>query len=337
MKILGISHGKVRFNDLPKPQIIYPDDILVKIQYALLPPDDLGLYLGGNMIIPNPYMFGQAGSGIIEELGPAAYRKGLSEGDRVVWFYRANCGMSYQCTTGRPLYCPNMTYCTTSFAEYMTWKEAYIYKIPNSLPLEQGVFFQDVLDCLRVFHEAEIDADSSIAILGVNHKSLLIAWYAKLCGVRSVTVVSPNPRMLPYAKRFGADHVVRFGTDNLLMLSTEINEASGGFHAVIDCGGSLPLLREAMDVLMYGGSLVIPYVYRPGSKISVNLSDFYFKEPRIKVLKQGALDVPKALDLMPRLGLERLTENLVPFENALSLFSPKFYENRLCGIAQLPG
>lgn len=140
MKILGISHGKVRFNDLPKPQIIYPDDILVKIQYALLPPDDLGLYLGGNMIIPNPYMFGQAGSGIIEELGPAAYRKGLSEGDRVVWFYRANCGMCYQCSTGRPLYCPNMTYCTTSFAEYMTWKEAYIYKIPNSLPLEQGVF-----------------------------------------------------------------------------------------------------------------------------------------------------------------------------------------------------
>ena len=72
MKILGISHGKVRFNDLPKPQIIYPDDILV--------PDDLGLYLGGNMIIPNPYTFGQAGSGIIEELGPAAYHKGLSEG-----------------------------------------------------------------------------------------------------------------------------------------------------------------------------------------------------------------------------------------------------------------
>lgn len=62
MKILGISHGKVRFNDLPKPQIIYPDDILVKIQYALLPPDDLELYLGGNMIIPNPYTFGQAGS-----------------------------------------------------------------------------------------------------------------------------------------------------------------------------------------------------------------------------------------------------------------------------------
>ena len=149
----------------------------------------------------------------------------------------------------------------------------------------------------------------------------MIAWYAKLCGVRSVTVVSPNPGMLPYAKRFGADHVVRFGTDNLLMLSTEINEASGGFHAVIDCGGSLPLLREAMDVLMYGGSLVIPHVYRPG----------------IKVLKQGALDVPKALDLMPRLGLERLTENLVPFENALSLFSPKYYENRFCGIAQLPG
>ena len=119
MKILGISHGRVRFNDLPKPQIIYPDDILVKIQYALLPPDDLELYLGGNMIIPNPYMFGQAGSGIIEELGPAAYRKGLSEGNRVVWFYRANCGMCYQCSTGRPLYCPNMTYCTTSFAEYM--------------------------------------------------------------------------------------------------------------------------------------------------------------------------------------------------------------------------
>lgn len=80
MKILGISHGKVRFNDLPKPQIIYPDDILVKIQYALLPPDDLELYLGGNMIIPNPYTFGQAGSGSSKNSVPPPITRGCRRG-----------------------------------------------------------------------------------------------------------------------------------------------------------------------------------------------------------------------------------------------------------------
>lgn len=117
MKILGISHGKVRFNDLPEAtnhlSRRHPRENSIRASPAGRP----RTLFGRKHDHPQPLYVRPGRLGIIEELGPAAYHKGLSEGDRVVWFYRANCGMCYQCSTGRPLYCPNMTYCTTSFAE----------------------------------------------------------------------------------------------------------------------------------------------------------------------------------------------------------------------------
>lgn len=336
MKIVNIANQKVRIREVSMPGILSPDDVLVHIRYATLSPDDLGLFLSGNMITGNPYNYGQAGSGIVEQLGPMAYHRGLEVGDRVVWFYRANCGVCYQCNTGDPLYCPNMTFCNTSFAEYMSWKEAYIYKLPEAVSLEEAVFFQDTLDCIRVFSEAAIGPNDSIAILGVNHKSLLMARYARLCGVRHITLICQHPHLLELAAGSGAHHYLRFGIDDLIQFSSSINREKGGFSVVIDCCGSLPMLQDAVYALAYGGVIAIPFSYPKGTILPIDLSNFYFKEPRIFVMKQSAKDAPKALELMPRLGLKDLTKDILPFAEVETLFTSEFYSSHLCGIVKLP-
>ncbi|KAF2175719.1 GroES-like protein [Zopfia rhizophila CBS 207.26] len=81
---------------------------------------------------------GHEDAGAVEQLSPNV--KYLKKGDRVGWEYEHNpCGHCEWCLTGRQTFCPDYAFYGLadldqgSFASHALWKEAFLFKIPDTL------------------------------------------------------------------------------------------------------------------------------------------------------------------------------------------------------------
>jgi len=211
------GHGgldRVEFrDDLPKPDLLHPEDVRIRVRAAALNHLDLFVVAGlpGVTITP-PWVLGADATGTIDAVGDSVTT--LAVGDNVI----VNPGVSDRsceyCRAGEQPLCPHFgilgEHHPGTMAEFIVVPAANVRTIPASVPAEQAAAFTLVtLTAWRmVVSRARVQAGENVLIWGIGGGVAVAALQiCKQLGAR-VWAVSSSDEKLRRAAGLGADELL---------------------------------------------------------------------------------------------------------------------------------
>ncbi|KAH7910969.1 hypothetical protein BJ138DRAFT_1187138 [Hygrophoropsis aurantiaca] len=208
----------VSVQEVEKPTITHPDDIIVKVTTTCICGSDLHMYEGRTGAAPG-IVFGHENMGIVDEVGAGVTL--LKKGDRVVMPFNVACGRCLNCEEGKSAFC---THVNPGFVQHMgtyvamgpyQGGQAEYVKVPfadfNALKLPPGKEHEDDFALLAdIFptgwHGVELSGfrpGESVAVFGAGPVGLMAGYSAVLRGASEVYVVDRVPERLQKAKEIG--------------------------------------------------------------------------------------------------------------------------------------
>lgn len=222
MKAL-VYHGdhNIALEERPKPTIIKPTDVIVKILKTTICGTDLGIYKGKNPEITSGRILGHEGIGIIEEIGESVSQ--FKVGDKVLISCVTSCGSCEYCKKQLYAHCKDggwiLGYMIDGLqAEYARIPHAdnSLYKIPETISDETAVMLSDILP---TGHEigvqyGNVKPGDTIAIIGAGPVGMAVLLTAQFYSPSVIIMVDMDENRLELAKELGATHTVNSGTEN---------------------------------------------------------------------------------------------------------------------------
>lgn len=222
MKAL-VYHGdhNIALEERPKPTIIKPTDVIVKILKTTICGTDLGIYKGKNPEITSGRILGHEGIGIIEEIGESVSQ--FKVGDKVLISCVTSCGSCEYCKKQLYAHCKDggwiLGYMIDGLqAEYARIPHAdnSLYKIPETISDETAVMLSDILP---TGHEigvqyGNVKPGDTIAIIGAGPVGMAVLLTAQFYSPSVIIMVDMDENRLELAKELGATHTVNSGIEN---------------------------------------------------------------------------------------------------------------------------
>jgi L-iditol 2-dehydrogenase len=224
-----------------------------------------------------PARLGHEFCGVVEAVGPGV--TGLAEGSLVAGFDSFG-----------------------GFAEVVTAAEGLFVPLPAGLPAERGCLLEPVSCCAYAVRRAAIPPGATVLVTGAGSNGLLITQLARQAGAGRVIVSEPDTRRRELALTLGADAVLDPAAGPLA------GQLAGEVIGVgIESAGSLPALRDLLEVLADDGRVVLFGVHRDTAVLSLPLYGFHFRNLSL-IGSFGAEheDAVYAAALLPLLDLEPL-------------------------------
>ena len=251
--------------EVPIPKI-KPDEVLMKVHACGLCGTDLGMYKWGQSYrfrvgvpIELPRIMGHEPSGIVVETGSEV--KNLKPGDRVCSDSWGGCGNCYYCRLGQFTQCQNKknigSLMDGAMAEYVAIPFVSLYKIPDSMSLDEAALMEPVGVAVRAFETlVNFRLGDDVVVLGPGPVGLLEAMVARASGAGRIFIVglTKDKQRLEIAQRLG---FIGINCDEeraveVVMANTNGQGVDVVFNAV---SGGIP--EDAIKFLKKVGQLVI--------------------------------------------------------------------------------
>ncbi|MGC0366250.1 NAD+-dependent secondary alcohol dehydrogenase Adh1 [Rhodococcus sp. 27YEA15] len=262
-------------DEVPKPVVVDPHDVIVKVEGAGVCRTDLHIIEGqwqNKSDVRLPYTIGHENAGTVVEIGSAVTN--VAVGDCVILHPLATCGLCLACRSGDDAHCTNSDFpgidTEGGMAEYLRTTARSVVTLDPSLAPADVAALADA--GLTAYHAAR----KAAAILRPGHTVVVIGagglGHIGIQALRSlasarIVVVDRSAEALELAREIGADvTVVADGTEAQQVLDLT---AGAGAEAVLDFVGEgtaiaagVAMLRRAGTyyVIGYGGNLEIPTI-----------------------------------------------------------------------------
>jgi len=261
--------------EIPRPQA-RSGHVVVRVRSTAVCGTDVGIYKGKISVPRLPVVQGHESTGEIAEVGPGV--TDFKVGDRVVLNSVIFCRHCAYCYDGKVNLCPNGGLMGRevdgTFAEYVAVPDYNCIKIPDSISFEDGTGLISLATVFRSHEKIRITPGDTIAVIGQGAAGLLQTRLSVISGADPVFAVTRSPWKLAIAERFGA-RIINAGQTNPV---SEVHEASGrGVDLVIECVGSSDTLRQAMEMVRPGGTVLL-FGIAPADMDRFNGYAMYFKE-----------------------------------------------------------
>lgn len=313
------TRGTIGVIDFPE-QELGPEDVRIRVAYSAICGSDPHLAEGffGTDV---PIGLGHELSGVIEALGERAHRNGLRVGDRVAGNFLRFCGTCRPCQEGRQQFCENIQeYNRPGMAETVTWHESQVYRLPDDVSLLKGCLLEPTSVAVRIADKTRIRVGDRVAVCGGGPIGQLALQVIKMYGATSLTMIEPIADRREMALRHGAEHVIDPVAEDQLARAEEIT-GGRGYDIVIDASGSTRAVRGLLDLAAKGGTVVYGAMYPEDYELPLNLSDYlYLKELTLTGLFVSPYAFPRALQILPHLDTDELTQAVFPLEQAAEAF-----------------
>src|ERR1700722_19633464 len=271
-----------------------PDEVIVRVVARGMCQTDLH-GRDGYFDSSYPAVYGHEGAGIVHAVGSAV--RGLELGDHVVMSYPwcgacANCRQERQnyCVHGRslksggtradgstllskngaPVY--SAYFQQSSFGTFALTQARWTVKVRSDAPLE----LLGPLACSgqtgagAVLNVAKPVPGDSIAMFGVGAVGLSALMAAKIAGCAPIVAVDVHAHRLALARELGATHVIDHKDCSDVV--GEIRAiAKGGVRHAIETSALPEGLREAVEVLLPGGTCILLGSARKGTDASFKM------------------------------------------------------------------
>lgn len=293
MKAL-VYHGpnKISLDDVPMPQIMESDDVIIKVTLSAICTSDVHVVAGHLPDVDTGKILGHEFCGEIVETGSTV--KDFQIGDRVMVRAASRCGSCDNCLQGRAA-----RFCLKSSeeghgifgiygpdgcqAEYMRLPHgsAYMTHIPEGLNEEDVVLVTDMLSTgMFAAMKARISEGDTVVVVGCGPVGLSSCAVARLFGAKTIIAVDILDYPLEAALKAGvADYAINNAKEDVLQ---RVAEKTGGqlANVVIETAGLNESFNTALSVAGVNGRVCTVALFSTPVTIS-NMSQVVLKNLEI--------------------------------------------------------
>jgi 2-desacetyl-2-hydroxyethyl bacteriochlorophyllide A dehydrogenase len=298
--------GEVRVDEVDEPELLEPDDAIVRVEASGICGSDLHIYHGRVQIEPG-FVIGHEFVGEVIAAGDAVTR--VSVGDRVLGTYATACGECFYCRREEFHKCDSsrvyghgatLGSLQGAQAEQVLVPHANLAlrRVPEGLSDDVALFAGDVMG--TAFHAIDsrpLAEGETAAILGMGPVGLCAVQAAKAAGASEVVAIDTVEDRLRMAETFGATpvHLTEGDPRGEVKRLTE----GRGVDLAVDAVGHPDALDLALRLARKAGTVSATGVY--AERVEVHMGVLWIKA---LTLTSGHANVIKHLDRV----LELLSE-----------------------------
>lgn len=257
-----LKAGQVGLVEMDHPQILDPDDAIIRIVRTCVCGSDLWSYRN-EQVKPGRMNSGHEAIGIVEEVGGAVTT--VKAGDFVIAPFTHGCGDCDACRAGYDGTCDRHignNWSDGVQAEYMRFEYANwaLVKIPGQpSDYSEGMLksFLALADVMPTGYHAARVADvkpgDKVVVIGDGAVGQCAVIAAKMCGASQIVLMSRHEDRQKMAFESGATAVVAERGEEGIAKVREI--LGGGADAALECVGTEAAVDQALGVLHNGGRL----------------------------------------------------------------------------------
>src|SRR5262245_12592047 len=290
--------GEVRVDEVPDPELIEPDDAIVKVEASGICGSDLHIY-HGRVQIEQGFVIGHEFVGEVVATGDDVTR--VAVGDRVLGTYAVACGECFYCERGEFHKCDSSrVYGHGSTLGSLQGAQAELLLVPHAnltlRPVPEGLsdevalFAGDVMG--TAFHAVDsrpLADGETAAILGMGPVGLCAVQAAKAAGASEVIAIDTVEDRLAMADTFGATPVHLTEQDPRAEVK-KLTEGRG-VDLAVEAVGHPEALDLAIRLARKAGTVSVTGVYT--EKTEVHMGVLWIKA---LTLTSGHANVIKHLD-----------------------------------------
>lgn len=311
------GNGVLKVEDVEKPVITEPDEVVLKIIAASICGSDLHVLSvpPGQHADPGVIM-GHEMFGTIEEMG--AKVKKWKIGDRVVIDPIIKCGVCPSCKAGHGNLCEDWISVGQTqnggFAQYVKIKSSQLYSVPEGVPSYLAAQAEPLSCVMNGINKISPAPADNVVVYGMGPIGLTFVRVLKLYGVKNIAVCETSESRREMAKKAGAELVIDSINENVKdVLLKEWGELA---TIVIDAVGAAPIMGQAIDILQPGATLLL-FGQNSNAVAQFHPADIVTKELQVKGTFCTFHTFPKAIKLLqdPKLELERIISNRIELDD----------------------
>jgi Zn-dependent alcohol dehydrogenase len=338
-----------------------PHEVVVRITAVDVCITD-ALSARGDVAAAPPTILGHAAAGVVEEIGAHVDR--VRVGDRVVVAGTPECGECFWCVRDRPDQCvemlggilPPRVVATRAdgaavhadggvgaFAERMVLRDVGVVAIDTDLPDEH----LSLLGCGvtsgvgAVLNLAEVEAGSSVAVVGAGALGLWMIQGARVAGAATIVAVEPRAERRDLARGVGATHAIDPADGDPVEQVKELTEGRGADY-VLEAAGPPEAMAQALAMTRAAGTMVPSGWETLSSTVTLPAVDFAIAGKRIQSCQFGGAhirrDIPRFAGMMAAglLDAEPLVSRRYALDQANEALDAAFARELITGVILPP-
>ena len=207
-----------------------------------------------------------------------------SPGDRVVPHHHAPCFACRECEAGQYVHCAawrSSQLDPGGMAEAVRIPAGNLsrdtQKIPDGVSDEEASFTEPLATVLKAFRRGRFAAGRSFLCVGLGTAGQLAVRVARASGAIGVAAADRVRSRLALARTGGAEGLVDVVREPLAEGARRLSEGRG-FDFLFVCPGKSEVIREALQAVAPGGTLLVFTMAPPGEIWPVDLYELYFRE-----------------------------------------------------------
>ncbi|WP_027416678.1 zinc-dependent alcohol dehydrogenase family protein [Aneurinibacillus terranovensis] len=325
----GGKHSK-ELVEKPKPSLVKPTDVIVKITKTTICGTDLHILSGDVPAVTAGRTLGHEGVGIVEEVGSAV--NNFKVGDRVLISCVTSCGKCDNCKKGLYAHCEDGGWILGHLidgtqAEYVRIPHAdnSLYHIPEGVDEEALVMLSDILPTgLEIgVLSGQVKPGDTVAIVGGGPVGLAALLTAQFYSPAEIIMIDLDDNRLEVAKKFGATKVVNSSDGKAVEKVMELTDKKG-VDVAIEAVGIPTTFLLCQEIISAGGHIANVGVH--GKSVELHLEKLWIRNITITTGLVSTNSTPMLLKTVKsgKLKPEQLVTHRFTFddiEKAYDVFS----------------
>lgn len=224
---------------------------------------DLSL-ISGKRDISKELYFGHEFSGVVTEADSKSV--GFEPGMRVATELARTCGQCWNCRNGLPNYCRSMNDAllpggfTEETLVHSTSDYGFLSRIPDTLDDIMASLLEPANCAYHIAMKANLKPGDNVVVFGLGAMGIIAAIVLKRLGAGAIICVGRRPARQEKARQTGIfDAVVGNDQEGMRQIQNIVGEK--GADIVIEATGTPKVLSDALQIVRYGGRIVVGSVY----------------------------------------------------------------------------
>jgi L-iditol 2-dehydrogenase len=263
-----IDNGIVTYTDMPMPEKVTQNDVLIKLAAAGICNSDLARTFDGKSY-GYPLIMGHELSGIVEE---TSKQNRFNPGDKVTVFPLLPCHTCQYCEGGEFAHCTSYDYFGSrrhgGFAEYLYVPEANLVPIPDSVDMISAAMTEPCAVALHGVNQLK-RATGTAAVFGTGLIGCMTAYWLLQRGADQVYVAGRSDDKLNIAAAIGAIPVDAKQYDPVEYIT---HATGGGADCVVEACGFPDTFRQALMSASHLGE--VAFIGNINGEFSLSESEF---------------------------------------------------------------
>ena len=237
-----IDNGILQYSDMPMPEKVTPDDVLIKLDSAGICNSDLARAFEGKSY-GYPLIMGHELSGVVAE---PAWQKRFNRGDKVTVFPLLPCHTCPYCQEGEFAHCTSYDYFGSrrhgGFAEYLYVPEANLVPIPDGVDMISAAMTEPCAVALHGVNQLQ-RVTGTAAVFGTGLIGCMTAYWLLQRGADKVYLAGRSDDKLTLAAAIGAIPVDAKRYDPVQYIR---QATGGGADCVVEAAGFPATFQQAL-------------------------------------------------------------------------------------------